>query len=185
MFPASRPSRGVVSCVALGLPGHPPKGVVPRYPPRGVLCDCSRPVPGSCRGVVSPLTGGFPHNNNRTNDEGEEDSASQVDEKAVVAAADSSTRPQAPMFTKHKHSRLFHVVALPAVATLVIAIRGPPNRQEKDALEDKVGVRAASVSDSINQDEKYDVPAVFANLGLDPSVHPHQRAGDKLQAEFQ
>jgi len=61
VFPASRPSRGVVSCVALGLPGHPPKGVVPRYPPRGVLRDCSRPVPGSCRGVVSPLTGGFPH----------------------------------------------------------------------------------------------------------------------------
>jgi len=61
VFPVSRPSRGVVSCVALGLPGHPPKGVVPRYPPRGVLRDCSRPVPGSCRGVVSPLTGGFPH----------------------------------------------------------------------------------------------------------------------------
>jgi len=62
VFHASRPSRGVVSCVALGLPGHPPKGVVPRYPPRGVLRDWSRPVPGSCRGVVSPLTGGFPHN---------------------------------------------------------------------------------------------------------------------------
>ena len=61
VFHASRPSRGVVSCVALGLPGHPPKGVVPRYPPRGVLPDCSRPVPGSCRGVVSPLSGGFPH----------------------------------------------------------------------------------------------------------------------------
>jgi len=59
VFPASRPSRGAVSCVALGLPGTPPKGVVPRYPPRGVLHDCSRPVPGSCRGVVSPLTGGF------------------------------------------------------------------------------------------------------------------------------
>jgi len=61
VFPASRPSRGVVSCVALGLPGHTPKGVVPRYPPRGVLRDCSRPVPGSCRGVVSPLSGGFSH----------------------------------------------------------------------------------------------------------------------------
>ena len=61
MFPASRPSRGVVSCVALGLLGHPPKGAVPRYPPRGVLRDWSRPVPGSCRGAVSPLTGGFPH----------------------------------------------------------------------------------------------------------------------------
>ena len=48
--------------MALGLPGHPPKGVVPRYPPTGVLRDWSRPVPGSCRGVVSPLTGGFPHN---------------------------------------------------------------------------------------------------------------------------
>ena len=59
MFPASRPSRGVVSCVALGLAGHPPKGVVPRYPPRGVLRDWARPVPGSCRGVLSPLTGGF------------------------------------------------------------------------------------------------------------------------------
>ena len=61
MFPASRPSRGVASYVALGLPGHPPKGAVPRYPARGVLRDWSRPVPGSCRGVVSPLTGGFPH----------------------------------------------------------------------------------------------------------------------------
>jgi len=65
VFPASRPSRGVVSCVALGLPGHPTKGVVPRYPPRGVLRDCSRPVPGSCRWVVSPLTGGFPHSPNK------------------------------------------------------------------------------------------------------------------------
>jgi len=61
VFPASRRSRGVASCVALGLPGHPPKGAVPRYPARGVLRDWSRPVPGSCRGVVSPLTGGFPH----------------------------------------------------------------------------------------------------------------------------
>ena len=61
MFPASRPSRGVVSCVALGIPGHPPKGVVPRYPTGGVLRDWSRPVPGSCRGVESPLTGCFPH----------------------------------------------------------------------------------------------------------------------------
>jgi len=60
--PASRPSGGVASCVALGLPAHPPKGVVPRYPARGVWRDCSRPVPGSCRGVVSPLTGGDPHN---------------------------------------------------------------------------------------------------------------------------
>jgi len=39
VFPASHPSREVVSCVALGLPGHPPKAVVPRYPPRGVLRD--------------------------------------------------------------------------------------------------------------------------------------------------
>ena len=62
VFPASRPSRGVVSCPALGLPGHPPKGVVPRYPARGVLRDRSRPVPGSCREVASHLTGGFPHN---------------------------------------------------------------------------------------------------------------------------
>ena len=65
MFPASRPSRGVVSCVVLGVPGHPPKRVVPRSPPRGVLRDWSLPVPGSCRGVVSPLTGGFPHRNER------------------------------------------------------------------------------------------------------------------------
>jgi len=61
VFPASRPSRGVVSYVTLGLPGHPPKGAVPRYPPRGVLRDWSRPISGSCRGVVSPLTGCFPH----------------------------------------------------------------------------------------------------------------------------
>ena len=33
VFPASRPSREIVSCVALGLPGHPPKRVVLRYPP--------------------------------------------------------------------------------------------------------------------------------------------------------
>jgi len=47
--------------VALELPGNPPKVAVPRYTPSGVLRDWSRPVPGSCRGVVSPLTGGFPH----------------------------------------------------------------------------------------------------------------------------
>jgi len=63
VFPASRPSGGVVSRVALGLPGHPPKRVVPRSPPRGVLRDCSRPVPGSCRRDVSPLSGGFPNRN--------------------------------------------------------------------------------------------------------------------------
>jgi len=44
-----RPPRGVASCVALELPGHPPKGGVTRYPPRGVLHGCSRRVPGSCR----------------------------------------------------------------------------------------------------------------------------------------
>jgi len=49
-----RRSRGVVSCVALGLPGHPPKGGAPRYPPRGVLREWSRPVPGSCRGPCHP-----------------------------------------------------------------------------------------------------------------------------------
>jgi len=43
-----RPSRGVVSCVALGLPGHPRKGGVPRYPPMGVFREWSRPVLGSC-----------------------------------------------------------------------------------------------------------------------------------------
>jgi len=38
----------------------PPRGVVPRYPPRGMLRDCSRPVPGSCRGGrVTPVRG-FP-----------------------------------------------------------------------------------------------------------------------------
>jgi len=56
-----RPSRGVVSCVALGLPGHPPKGAVPLYPPRGVLREWSRPVPGSCRGRVIPDRGFSPH----------------------------------------------------------------------------------------------------------------------------
>ena len=61
MFPASRPSGGVASCVAVVHPGHPPKGAVPRYAPRGVFCDWSGPVPGSCRGVVSPQTWGFPH----------------------------------------------------------------------------------------------------------------------------
>jgi len=49
-----RPSRGVVSCVALGLPDHPPKGVVTRYPPWGVIRGCSRPVPGSCREPCHP-----------------------------------------------------------------------------------------------------------------------------------
>ena len=39
----------------------PPRGLSHATPPRGVLRDWSRPVPGSCRGVVSPLTGGFPH----------------------------------------------------------------------------------------------------------------------------
>ena len=37
-----------------------PRGAIPRYPPRGVLRDWSRPVPGSCREVLSPLTGDFP-----------------------------------------------------------------------------------------------------------------------------
>ena len=41
-----RPSDKAVSCAALGLPGHPPKGGVPRYPARRVLRGCSRPVPG-------------------------------------------------------------------------------------------------------------------------------------------
>jgi len=45
-----RPSREIVSCVALGLTGHPPKGGVPHYAPRGGLREWSRPVPGSCRG---------------------------------------------------------------------------------------------------------------------------------------
>jgi len=37
VFHASSPSRGVVSCAALGLPGHPPQGGCPTLPPqRGV-----------------------------------------------------------------------------------------------------------------------------------------------------
>jgi len=44
-----------------GAPRTPAQGDCPALPPRGVLRDWSRPVPGSCRGVVSPLTGGFPH----------------------------------------------------------------------------------------------------------------------------
>ena len=102
-----------------------------------------------------------------------------------MAAVDSDTRTQAPMFTKNKHSRLLHVPALAAVATLVIAILGPPNRLQKDAREDRVHVRATSVSENINSEKTYEVPASFAHLRLDPSVHPHQRAGDKLTAEFQ
>jgi len=31
-----------------------PRGVVPRYPPRGMLREWSRPVPGSCRGPCHP-----------------------------------------------------------------------------------------------------------------------------------
>jgi len=33
VFHASRPSKGVVSCVALGLPGNPPQGGCPTLPP--------------------------------------------------------------------------------------------------------------------------------------------------------
>ena len=40
------PSRGLVSCLALGLPGHLPKGGVTRYPPSSVFRGCSRPVRG-------------------------------------------------------------------------------------------------------------------------------------------
>ena len=62
--PPHAPLEGSFHVWPWGSLDTPPKGVVPRYPPRGVLRDCSRPVPGSCRGVVSPLTGGFPHNCN-------------------------------------------------------------------------------------------------------------------------
>jgi len=104
VFHASRPSRGVVSCVALGLPGHPPTGVVPRYPPRGVLRDCSRPVPGSCRGVVSPLSGGFPHSGvgERKNEKckGRVNSINQIVQEhaggAVSCVRKRTRRPLAP-----------------------------------------------------------------------------------------
>jgi len=113
------------------------------------------------------------------------DTPSQVEDDAVAAAATSGTRSQAPMFIKHEFARLLHVLALPAVATAVIAIRGPLTRQQKDAREDKVDVWATTVSDHFNSDARYDVPAACAHLGLDPSVHPHHRAGDKLKAKFQ
>jgi len=48
------PSGGIISCVALANPGHPPKGGVPRYSSRGVLHECSRHVSGSCRGPWKP-----------------------------------------------------------------------------------------------------------------------------------
>ena len=35
VFLTPRPSRGIVSSVALGLPGHPPKGGCPTLPPEG------------------------------------------------------------------------------------------------------------------------------------------------------
>jgi len=59
--PPHAPLEGSFHVWPWGSLDTPPKGVVPRYPPRGVLRDCSRPVPGSCWGVVSPLSGGFPH----------------------------------------------------------------------------------------------------------------------------
>jgi len=113
------------------------------------------------------------------------DTPSQAEDDAVAAAATSGTRSQAPMFIKHEFARLFHLLALPAVATAVIAIRGPLICQQKDAREDKVDVWATTVSDNFNSDARYDVPAACAHLGLDPSVHPHHRAGDKLKAKFQ
>jgi len=67
-----------------GVPGHPPKGVVPRYPPRGVLRDCSRTVPGSCRGVVSPLSGSFPHSRVKARTLTEEMSSHVTCEAVVV-----------------------------------------------------------------------------------------------------
>ena len=36
------------------LPGHPPRGSVPRYPPTRAFLGCSRPVSGSIRGRCHP-----------------------------------------------------------------------------------------------------------------------------------
>jgi len=113
------------------------------------------------------------------------DLASQADDDAVVAVGETGARVQAPMFTKNEFARLFHVLALPSVAAAVVAVRGRLTRKQKDAREDKVDVWATTVSWHFNSTSEYDVPAACAHLGLDPSLHPHQRSGDKLKAKFQ
>jgi len=58
--PPHAPLEGSFHVRPWGSLDTPSKWVVPRYPPRGVLRDCSRPVPGSCRGGrVTPVRG-FP-----------------------------------------------------------------------------------------------------------------------------
>ena len=79
--PPHAPPEGSFHVWPWGSLDTPPKGVVPRYPPRGVLRDCSRPVPGSCRGVASPLTGGFPHKMARS---GQSDASHCVNERRTT-----------------------------------------------------------------------------------------------------
>ena len=122
-------------------------------------------------------------NNNRRDDL--EDLASQADDDAVVAVGVTGARVQPPVFTKNEFARLFHVLALPSVAAAVVAVRGRLTLQQKDAREDKVDVWEATVSWHFNSTSEYDVQAACAHFGLDPSLHPHQRSGDKLKAKFQ
>jgi len=61
VFLALRPSRGVDSCVALGLPGHPAKGAVPRPPPRGCYETGHDPSPAHAGGPVTTDRGYPPH----------------------------------------------------------------------------------------------------------------------------
>jgi len=67
VFITTPPSRGVVSCVAFGLPGHPPKGGVARYFPVGLLRGWSRCFPTSGRRAVSLLTRVSPHRTDSEN----------------------------------------------------------------------------------------------------------------------
>jgi len=92
---------------------------------------------------------------------------------------------QSPMFTKHEHTRLFHVMAMRNIAEGIVAKKGPLSRQQLDAGAAKHDRWATLVAPHFNNPgKKFVTPACLSAYDLNPNLHPYIRSGTKLKAKF-
>jgi len=89
------------------------------------------------------------------------------------------------MFTKHEHTRLFPVMAMPNISESIGATKGPLSRQQLDAGAAKRDRWATLVAPYFNNPGKsFVTPACLSAYDLNPNLHPYIRSGTKLEAKF-
>jgi len=92
---------------------------------------------------------------------------------------------QAPMFTKHKFTRLFHVMAMSNIAEGNVASRGALSRQQLDAGVAKHDQWSLLVASAFNNPaNEFETTQSLLAYGFSPNLHPFIRSGSKLKAKF-